>query len=50
MVVCGKTAEPIEVPFGLWAWMGPRNRVLHGGSDPPWKGAILGERVPHCKV
>ena len=50
MVVCGKTAEPIEVPFGLWAWMGPRNRVLHGGSDPPWKGAILGERVPHFKV
>jgi len=22
-----KTAEPIEMPFGLWAWMGPRNRV-----------------------
>jgi len=47
MVVCGKTAETIEMPFGLWAPMGPRNRVLHGG---PWEGAILGERVAHCKV
>ena len=25
---CAKTAEPIEMPFGLLAWMGPRNRVL----------------------
>ena len=39
---CGKTAEPIEMPFGLWAPMGPRNRVLHGSPDPPWEGAILG--------
>jgi len=23
-----KTAEPIEMPFGLWVWMGPRNQVL----------------------
>jgi len=27
-VSCAKTAEPIEMPFGLWAWMGPRNHVL----------------------
>jgi len=27
-VVCAKTAEPIEMPFGLWARMGRRNRVL----------------------
>ena len=27
-VICAKTAEPIEMPFGLWAWMGPRNDVL----------------------
>jgi len=26
-----KTAEPIEMPFGLWARMGPRNHVLDGG-------------------
>jgi len=41
-VVCGKMAELMEMPFGLWARMGPRNPVLHGGPDPPWEGAILG--------
>jgi len=31
MVVCAKTAEPIGMLFGLWAWMGRRNDVLDGG-------------------
>ena len=31
MVICAKTAEPIEMPFGLLARMGRRNRVLNGG-------------------
>ena len=22
-VCCAKTAEPIDLPFGLWTWMGP---------------------------
>ena len=37
-----KNAEPIEIPFGLWAPMGPKNHVLDGGPDPhsPWEGAI----------
>ena len=26
------TAEPIEMPFGLWAWMGRWNRVLDGAE------------------
>jgi len=26
-VSCTKTAEPIKMPFGLWAWMGPKNHV-----------------------
>jgi len=30
MVVCAKTAEPIGMPFGLWARMGRRNRVRWG--------------------
>jgi len=36
-VVCAKKAEPIDMLFGLWAQMGPRN---HGrwGPDPPWEG------------
>jgi len=25
--------EPIEMPFGLWARMGPRNHVLDGSAD-----------------
>ena len=28
-----KTAEPIEMRFGLWALMGPRNPVLDGGPE-----------------
>jgi len=32
-VVCAKTAEPIGMPFGLWARIGRRNHVLDGG--PP---------------
>ena len=30
-IICAKTAEPIEMPFGLWAGMSPRNHVLDGG-------------------
>jgi len=30
VVPCAKTAEPIEMSFGLWARMGPRNRVRWG--------------------
>ena len=32
-VISAKTAEPIEMPFGLWAGMGPRNHVLDGSSQ-----------------
>ena len=32
---CGKTARPIEMPFGMWVAVGPSNHVLDGGSDPP---------------
>ena len=33
-LVCpAKTAEPIEMPFGLWAWMDPRNHVLDWSPD-----------------
>ena len=31
LVSPAKTAEPIEMPFGLWARMGSRNHVLDGG-------------------
>ena len=28
-----KTAEPIEMPFGLWARLGPRNHVTNGSQQ-----------------
>jgi len=30
VVICANMAEPIEIPFGLWAWMSPVNHVLDG--------------------
>jgi len=45
-----KTAELIEMPFGLRTRVGPGNHVLDGGPDPPWEGAILaGKRRPIVK-
>ena len=32
-VICAKTAEPIGMPFGLWAQMGRRNRAGWGSID-----------------
>jgi len=36
-----KTAEPIEVPFGLRTRVGPRNHVIVGGSRSPAEGTIF---------
>jgi len=30
-----KTAESIDMPFWMKTQVGPRNRVLHEGADPP---------------
>ena len=38
-----KMAKPIEMLFGLWTRVGPKNHLLDGGPDPPCKGAILRE-------
>jgi len=35
VVICAKMAELIEMPFGLWAQIGPRNYV----SD--WRPEVL---------
>ena len=32
---CAKTAEPIEMPFGLRTQVDPRNHLLDEGFDPP---------------
>ena len=39
-----RTAESIDIAFGLWTLVGPRKHVLVGGADAPWKGAILREK------
>ena len=33
MVTYAKTAEPIEMLFGMWARIGPRNHVLDGSTE-----------------
>jgi len=35
VVTCAKMAEPIVMPFGLWARTCPRNHELDGDRDPP---------------
>jgi len=43
-----KMAEPIEMLFGLWTWVSPRNHVLDCGPDRHGEGQFLG--AAHCKV
>jgi len=40
-----KTAEPIEMPFGFWTRVRPRNHVLDGVQIAPYQGLILWERT-----
>jgi len=42
VVNCAKTAEPIEMPFGILSRMDLRNYVLDGVEIPTGKGVILG--------
>ena len=37
-----KTAEPIQMPFGRWTRVGPKNHMLGKGRIPPGEGTILG--------
>jgi len=49
LVSPAKTAEPIEMPFGLRTWVGPRDHVLDGVQIPHGKGQIFwGEWASHC--
>ena len=46
-----KTAEPIEMPFGLLTRVGPRYHVLDRGPHPPrWRRNFGGNVGAHCKV
>ena len=37
-VSCAKTAQPIEMLFGMWTRVGPRNHVLDERPDPHTRG------------
>ena len=41
-----KTAEPVEMPFGMISELDPRNNMLRGGDDPRRARGNLGENVP----
>jgi len=38
-----KTAEPIEMPFGKWTWVIPKNHVFDGVRIPMEMGNFDGE-------
>jgi len=35
-----KTAEPIEMPFGLWTLVLDKKTCLDGNADLQWKGTF----------
>jgi len=45
LVSLAKTAEPIEMSFGLWARMDPRNHVLDGAQIIRGKAQLLEESI-----
>jgi len=49
LVSPAKTAEPIVMPFGLWARTSSRNHELDGDPDPPREGTIFRKGSPIVK-
>ena len=45
-----KTAEPIEMPFGLWTRVGQLNNVLDGVQIPHGNGRFSGGRFPLLSI
>jgi len=48
-VACAKTAEPIEMPFGMWVRSGSRNHKLHGVQIHPREGQVWRKGSPIVK-
>jgi len=42
-----KTDKAVEMPFGFWTRVGPKNHMLGGGHISPEERAILGVVLPH---
>ena len=49
-VTCEKMAEPIVMPFRLWARTGPRNRELDGVQIPMRRGNFGGKGRPLLSI
>ena len=54
-VICSKTAEPIEIPFGLWTQVGQRKHVLggvHAGASwrMPLNRPCAAAMRPACQI
>ena len=47
-----KMAEPIEMPFGMWPWVGPHNHVLDGECGSPRRRGNfgVGKEPSHSEV
>jgi len=45
-VSCAKTAEPIEIQFGMLSRMDPGNHLLHDGADAPMRWGTLAVSDP----
>ena len=45
MVICAKTAEPIEMSFGLWARMGRKNHALEYGGPAVLRDVAIATNV-----
>ena len=45
-----KTAEPIEMLFGIWARVGPMKHILHRLQIPMGRGNFEGKGTASCKV
>jgi len=40
-VSCAKTAEPIEMPFGVWTRVGPRKHAIGGRAHRRYLANII---------
>jgi len=49
-VNCAKTAKPIEMPFGLWGSMCPRNHHVLDGVHIPMGRGNFGEKEKGCPL
>jgi len=55
-VICAKTAEPIEMPFGMWTWVGPikEARIMEVHIGATWvirlNRACAAAMRPFCQI